>query len=385
MIEILKNIIAFASNVFIFLTAILMIVYIPADQLAQYYYTLSVYIILSLITSLYFSKTSREMVLSRAPDSDVSKYILTVIFLGMFVSAFLSIITTQSIGVFVNFWIWHVIDYTNSLLLVRGDNHRHVSVIIPRLLRFAIILYLTLTSVVIFETHLETFMILGSTMPLLAFMIINRKYLGFRGFLIPSLDRKNLGNFIGDVFGTIQYSIDNIIMKDLKEYSAVSFANINYLTMNLKYLVGIFHGITYPFVLQSYRDNNYIPTNILLLHTLTPLLLYVIGATGIYFIFSYFLDIQDELLDRYIELSVSFLLLNITHSIRTLFIALDYKKPLGLAETLYLIVLVTVGWYVLDPGNPYSSYIEYIKIVSTVLLFTYLLLFLLFLRRFVKI
>lgn len=383
--EILKNIIAFISNIFLFLTGILMIKYIPVDQLAHYYYSLSLYVIISLITSLYFSKVSREIVLNGAPDSDVSRYIFTLIFLGFSVSSILSILTNSSIALFINFWIWHVIDYTNSLLLVRGDKDRHISIIIPRMIRFLIILYLTLTSIVLFNNQLDTFMILGSIIPLLTFIAINHRYIRANGFLIPSLDRKNLGSFIGDIFGTVQYSLDNIIMKDIKEFSTASFANINYLTSNFKYLVGIFHGITYPFILQNYRDTKHISLNILLLHTFLPLGFYILGIIVIYLIFSYFLSIHNELMDRYLELALGFLLLNLTHSIRTLFIALDYKKPMILAEIIYIITLILAGWYLLDPNNSYSSYIEYILIVSSISFFTYLSLALLLLGRFIKV
>ncbi|MEM1894053.1 MAG: hypothetical protein QXV16_02750 [Candidatus Anstonellales archaeon] len=378
--DVLYNIITMASNGFLFITTLLMIKFLSVQEMAIYFYSLSIYTILSLLTNLYFSKVAREIALSHQPEHMIRGYVGVIYIFSIIVSLTTSIIASSPLSLMFNFIVWHIIDYTNNLLSIIMHPKRIISIVLPRVIRTAVAVILIFLG----QFNLDNFLWLSSLLAILTFSIINLKILLPDSLLSPKVDIKNLGMFIDSIFGTLLHNIDNIIMKDVKGFDEYSFTNINYITNYLKYVSGIFYGITFPFLLQDLRKFSRIKINNLILHFSLPMALFYITIIMLFIIYNTLIQIDMRMMSNYFNLVIAFSMISFTIAIRNILVALDYKKPLVVLEFISTMIYLIMLIFGLDSSEPFTSYSNTLFHYSIITFLIYLLFSLRILPRFIQ-
>ncbi len=367
--SVMANIIINGSNLIQFLINLILITHLDYQEMATYYYYLATYTILSVITSFYSSKTFRELALSNA-EQNIGGVFTSIVILSVIINTTLTYFN-MPFYLFINFLFWHIIDYFNNLLIFLNHPNRLTSVIGVRIIRFIVTLFLLSFQ----SLNLETFSLYNSTLSLMAFYFINRSLISIRSPYIPKMDKSNLGGFIGDISSTISHNLDNLVMKNIKEFTDLAFSNINYMSTNIKYLSGTFHIITFPFLIKDIKEYGKVRLVTKILHLIIPLFLFILSSIALFYIFKY---LNVFIIPNYPILVFGFGMLNIAYFLKTYLISLDYKKPLLLAEFLGIIILAISLIFLLDNQDPYQSYINYILFWTTSYFAIYVLIYLIF-------
>lgn len=367
--DILANTIINASNLIQFAVNLILIKYLSHQEIAIYYYYLAIYLLLSLITGLYTSKAFRESVLNRTSHK------IGGIFTMLVVLSFIINTTLLIVGIplylFVNFLLWHVIDYFNNFLIYSNHPNRVRSIILTRIVRLITVIFLA----IIGRLDLEDFSLYSSILPMLTFYFVNRSLIRLEYPYIPRFDISNLGGFIGEISSTLIYNLDNLVMKSGKGFSDIVFSNINYVSVNMKYLSGTFHSITFPFLINDLKEYGKIRLGTKVLHLVLPMMLFTVSSVFLFLLFT-FLNIY--IIPTYPLVVIAYAMINLVVFLRTYLIALDYKKPLFIAESIGILILFATTFLLLDSQDPYQSYTNYLIWWSVLYLMTYIIVYLFF-------